>query len=239
MVVYQKFIQHDPCARGKKALLIVVSTDGAPLIKSKKFKKPLICFLVELPPQERYKFENILLTGLWHGKSKPHLPPFLKHFTGELFNMANGSNFNNETCELVSSECRIQSDVPHLPAKALLLNIKQHNGKFGCSTCKHPGRYSHSDGQIHVRLYENWPSGAVAVRTAQETRMFGRIVEARGTTVFGIKGENVFCQLTDIPDNLPIDWMHCVCKGILKRHAAIQMVVQSSVCCRFKQFARN
>ena len=55
--------------------------------------------------------------------------------------------------------------------------------------------------------------------------------------MFGIKGENVFCQLTDIPDNLPIDWMHCVCKGILKRHAAIQMVVQSSVCCRFKQFA--
>ena len=42
--VYQKFIQHDPCTRGKKALLIVVSTDGAPLIKSKKFKKPLICF---------------------------------------------------------------------------------------------------------------------------------------------------------------------------------------------------
>lgn len=28
MVVYQKFIQHDPCARGKKALLIVISTDG-------------------------------------------------------------------------------------------------------------------------------------------------------------------------------------------------------------------
>ena len=45
--VYQKFIQHDPCTRGKKALLIVVSTDGAPLIKSKKFKKPLVCFFVE------------------------------------------------------------------------------------------------------------------------------------------------------------------------------------------------
>ena len=160
-------------------------------------------------------------------------------YTNKLLNMANGSNCNNETCELVSSECRIQSDVPHLPAKSLLLNIKQHNGKFGCSTCKHPGRYSHSDGQIHVRLYEYWPSGTVAVRTAQETRMFGRIGEARGTTVLGIKRENVFHQLVDISDNLPIDWMHCVCKGILKRHAAIQMVVQSSVCCRFKQFARN
>ena len=99
--------------------------------------------------------------------------------------------------------------------------------------------YSHSDRQIRARLYEYWPSGTVAVRTAQETRMFGRIGEARGTTVLGIKRENVFHQLVDISDNLPIDWMHCVCKGILKRHAAIQMVVQSSVCCRFKQFARN
>ena len=131
--------------------------------------------------------------------------------------MANGSNCNNETCELVSSVFRILSVVPHLPAKALLLNIKQYNGKFGCSTCKHPGRYSHSAWQIRARLYEYWPSGTVAVRAAHKTRMFGRIGEARGTTVFGIKRENVFHQLVDISDNLPIDWMHCVCKGILKR----------------------
>ena len=107
--------------------------------------------------------------------------------------------------ELVSSVCRIQSVVPHLPAKALLLNIKQYNGKFGCITCKHPGRYSHSARQIRARLYEYWPSGTVAVREAHETRMFGRIGEVRGTIVFGIKRENVFCQLVDISDNLPID----------------------------------
>ncbi|CAH3156573.1 unnamed protein product [Pocillopora meandrina] len=119
--------------------------------------------------------------------------------------MANGSNFNNETCELVSSVCRIQSVVPHLPAKALLLNIKQYNGKFGCSTCKHPERYSHSARQMRARLYEYWTSGTVAVRAAHETRMFGRIGEAGGTTVFGIKRENVFRQLVDISDNLPMD----------------------------------
>ena len=79
--VYQNFIQHDPRARGRKVLSVVVSSDGAPLIKSKKFSIwPLICFLVELPPQERYKFENILLTGLWYGKSKPNVPLFLKNF---------------------------------------------------------------------------------------------------------------------------------------------------------------
>ena len=126
--VYQNFIHHDPRARGRKVLSVVVSSDGEPLIKSKKFSIwPLICFLVELPPQERYKFENILLTGLWYGKSKPNVPLFLKNFTGELSNLANGSNFNNETGELVPSVCRIQSVVPDLPAKALLFNIKQYN----------------------------------------------------------------------------------------------------------------
>ena len=71
--------------------------------------------------------------------------------------------------------------------------------------CKHPGSYSHSARQIHARLYEYWPSGTVAVRAAHKTRMFGRIWEARGTTVFGIERENVFRQLVDISDNLPID----------------------------------
>ena len=33
--VYQKFIQHDPCTRGKKVLSIIVSSEL--LIKSKKF----------------------------------------------------------------------------------------------------------------------------------------------------------------------------------------------------------
>ena len=35
--------------------------------------------------------------------------------------------------------------------------------------------------------------------------------------MFGIKGKHAFGQLLDIPDNVPIDWMHCVCEGILKR----------------------
>ena len=142
--VYQKFIQHDPCARGKKVLLIVVTTAVHCWLSPKSLVSlATYLFSCGVTSQERYKFENILLTGLWYGKSKPHVPLFSKHYTSKLFNMANGSNCNNETCELVSSVCRIQSVVPHLPAKALLLNIKQHNhGKFGYSMCKHPGRYT-------------------------------------------------------------------------------------------------
>ena len=75
----------------------------------------------------------------------------------------------------------------YLPKPCFFIN--QYNGQFGCGICKHPGRY---DQQTRGRLYEYRPSGTVAVRTAQETRMFARVEEARGTTVFGIEGENVF-----------------------------------------------
>ena len=128
--------------------------------------------------------------------------------------MADGCEFENSTGQLVPSVCRIQSVVPDLPAKSMLFNLKQFNGQFGCSTCTHPGRY---DNELRARLYEYTTSHSVAVRTAEETRRFANIAETTGTVVFGVKGKNVFGDLVGIPDNLPIDWMHCVCEGIMKR----------------------
>ena len=173
----------------------------------------MMCFLVELPPQERYKFDNILLTGLWYGKSKPNVPVFLKHFVNELSDLANGTDFEDDTGQPIPSVCRIQSIVPDLPAKALFLNIKQFNGQFGCSTCKHPGRY---DRELKARVYE-YTTDTLSLRTAEESRRLANIAERTGHTLFGIKGKHAFGQFLDIPDNVPIDWMHCVCEGILKR----------------------
>ena len=104
--------------------------------------------------------------------------------------------------------------VPDLPAKSLLFNMKQFNGQFGCGTCTHPGRY---DNQLHARLYEYTTSNTMKIRTASDSRGFARIAQVTGNPVFGFKDKNVFGQLVDIPDNVPVDWMHCVCEGIMKR----------------------
>ena len=162
-----------------------MSCDGAPLIKSKTFSIwPLMCFLVELPPQERYKFDNILLTGLWYGKSKPNVPVSPKHFVNELSDLANGTDFEDDTGQPIASVCRIQSIVPDLPAKALFLNIKQFNGQFVCSTCEHSGRY---DRELKARVYE-YTTVTLSLRTAEESRRFANIAERTGHTLFGIKG---------------------------------------------------
>ena len=41
--------------------------------------------------------------------------------------------------------CRVKllMVVADLPAKALVLNCNQYNGKFGCSTCEHEGKQVH------------------------------------------------------------------------------------------------
>ena len=106
---------------------------------------------------------------------------------------------------------RIQSIVPDLPAKAMLINLKQYNGKFGCSTCKHPGRYVK---ELRSRIYEY--TSNVPLRTGKESQRFAEVAERTSLVIFGVKGKNVFGKHSLIPENLPTDWMHCVCEGILK-----------------------
>ena len=61
--VYQKFIQHDPCARGKKALLIVVSTDGAghPWLSPRSLRSHLFVFLWSYLPKKHTNLKTSYL----------------------------------------------------------------------------------------------------------------------------------------------------------------------------------
>ena len=113
------------------------------------------------------------------------MPVFLKHFVNELSDLANGTDFEDDTGQPIPSVCRIQSIVPDLPAKALFLNIKQFNGQFGGSTCKHPGRY---DKELKARVYE-YTTDTLSLRTAEESRRLANIAERTGHTLFGIKGK--------------------------------------------------
>ena len=67
--VYQKFIQYDCCARGKKVLLIVVSSDGTPLIKSKEFSNigHLFVFLRSYLPKKDTNLKTSHLLGCGMG----------------------------------------------------------------------------------------------------------------------------------------------------------------------------
>ena len=138
---------------------------------------------------------------------------FLRNFVNELYELGNGCEFQNDTKELVPSVVRIQDLVPDVPAISLLLKLKQYNGQFGCSTSKHPDEYVN---ELRTRIYK-YTTTRFPIRTAEECPRLPEIAEQSGSCIFGIKGKNVFGRLLSLPDNVPIDWMLCICENVLKR----------------------
>lgn len=75
---------------------------------------------------------------------------------------------------------------------------------------------------MKARLYEY--SRNIPIRTGEETRRYADVAQRTGSVIFGVKGNNVFGELLSIPENVPIDWIHCVCEGILKRYPVSKVV---------------
>ena len=113
-----------------------INTDGAPLLKSKSFSLwPVLGTIIEFNQSSREKFQNMIILSLWVHNSKPQKSFFEKTFE-QLIDLKekkikiNGYDFS----------IRCQAGLFDLPAKAMILNVKQFNGKFGCISCFHPSQ---------------------------------------------------------------------------------------------------
>lgn len=82
-----------------------------------------------------------------------------------------------------------------LPAKAILHNMMQFNGHYGCSHCKESGKQlSIGAGKVHIYSYitEN-PLGPL--RTNDETKLHNHEAIATAKPVFGVKGPSWLCTV--------------------------------------------
>ena len=141
-VNYQKHFINRGFLAKKQNISFIWNTDGIPVFKSSKFTIwPLYLAINELPPQKRWCSNNIILAGLWFGSEKPNMLVFLKLFADDI------SNLHLEGIE-VSSPDVPNSFVYHamllcgtcdLPAKAIVHNMTQFNGYYGCSHCTQSG----------------------------------------------------------------------------------------------------
>ena len=104
-----------------------------------------------------------------------------------------------------------------VPAVASIINHKQYNGEFGCHYCEHPGRsnerkhgsariYSHSDTNYNLKTSEMY---AKYVRLAKKSKV----------SVFGIKGLNIFSEISfiKVPDMILIDKLHLFYENCSKK----------------------
>ena len=72
-------LSKDVDLQSNRFLALGISTDGIPIFKSTKSPLwPVYLIIHNLPPQIRFKGENIILCGLWQGPSKPDMEILLK-----------------------------------------------------------------------------------------------------------------------------------------------------------------
>lgn len=115
---------------------ISINTDGVALYKShlKKSFWPIIISLNDLPPKLRYLKKNMIVAGLWLD-DKMLLEVFLKPLIDELKILYDkGITIKNNCYKIISSAICVDS-----VARCKILKMKQFNGSFGCTYCKHPG----------------------------------------------------------------------------------------------------
>lgn len=200
---------------------IQFNIDGIPMHKKAKYNIwPIQCMINELPPAKRK--ENVIVCGLWFGRDKPIMSDnFLKPFVSEMMelssngiNWENGSAFTNTKVFPVLCSC-------DAPARALVQNFMQFNGKFGCGFCEHKGKHVEK-GRGFCRIYDYNENVVVPVRTLKSTMSYAEQSITKHTSVNGVKGPSELLRLYphfNIIDSFVPDYMHSVLLGVT-RHIA-------------------
>nr|CAI5830353.1 unnamed protein product [Callosobruchus analis] len=139
------------------------------------------------------------MIGLFHGLSKPgSANEFLKLFVEEYKSLHSSGLVLGEKTYLLKLNCII-SDAP---AKAFILNVKNHTGYFGCCKCICEGDY------VERRVV--FLSDNSAPRTNDSFRNRTQPEHHRGPTILETLD-------IDIIKQVPLDYMHLVLLGVTKR----------------------
>ena len=190
---------------------VIINTDGVALFKSSRLKMwPIYLALTNLPPLIRMNMENIIVCGMWIGVDKPDMTTLLR---GTVRMLENARDFG---LRLVTPNgprmfhFKPLIGVFDLVAKAPILNMHQFNGKYGCSSCLIPGVWNSGSrrylpGEKYPRRTHN--SILTAANQASHTK----------TVVKGIKGPSILKSILNLVDGVPLDYMHNVLEGVVKR----------------------
>lgn len=206
-------------------ITITVNTDGARVFNSSKDSLWPIQFVVnELPIFLRWS--NVLLGGLWFGRGHPDMQVFFGTFVKELKEM--GPVVWRCGSHVLKSVVRVVCVCVDAPARALILQMKQFNGHYGCSFCLERGTFL--DGALRYVLPGNSAQEAAAERTTAGMKQDAKRARRCGAPVNGVKGSTVLSRLDayDVVWGTCPDYMHVVLEGVTKQFCALWL--QSAGC---------
>ncbi|CAH0553200.1 unnamed protein product [Brassicogethes aeneus] len=164
--------------------------DGLPIHKSTKTAFwPILCNVENV--------ENVFAVAIFCGQSKPDLEDFFQEFVEEMLKLMDGLQTKAGIVKI-----NIRSFICDAPAKSFIKNIKNHNGYFGCDKCCIRGEFY--DNRI---IFQTTNS---AKRTDEDFLL--------KTNKEHHKGNSPLERLNiGMVSKFPIDYMHAVCLGIMKK----------------------
>ena len=174
-------------------LKLSLNIDGLPIFKSTKESLwPILCAVMNIQPLVVFPI------ALAYGRSKPADLSFLDDTITDLHDVIqNGLSVDGKSFK-VSLQCVICD----APAKAMVKNIKLYSGYYGCDKCSQKG--------VHL--------GKMTYQQVEYLELRNDATFRNQVNTEHHHGETPFCDLPiDMVNTFPIDYMHQVCLGVVKR----------------------
>lgn len=136
---YQRFIEKNVIS--EHDITIQWNTDGVSVSNSSiRSIWPILIMVNELP--YRIRKNNMILCGLWFGDKKPQMNLFLTPLKNELIHLHDNGFMSTTFLNIEPILIKVHPLVVPVDSSArpIMQNIKQYNGKYGCSYCLHKGK---------------------------------------------------------------------------------------------------
>lgn len=186
---------------------MILNTDGVATVRSNTSSLwPIILICNFLPPQLRFKNENIIVAALYHGKEKPNIHDFFQPLVEEFESLSSTGIFVRNRYFKIS----VTHAIFDLPAKSSISQITQFNGEHACNSCLQLGEKT-SKGIRYT--YKS----ALNLRThSSMMRDIAKVNATPNVVIRGIKGLSPMIAFKnfDMSKSFCIDYMHCVLLGI-------------------------
>lgn len=217
-LVYKKFVGSLDFSNGQRYLSFCACTDGTPLFKTASLSIwPIFVSVNELPP--RLRMSNILLSGLWFGKSHPTMDLFLEPFADYFTELSNEGFLLNVAGSVKNYKAFLLGMCVDSGARGSVQAIHSHNGESSCNWCLHPGEVE-GEGSS-ARKFLQFDLDPV-LRSEEQMIRNGRAVlrlPGKDNHINGVTGLSPLlrCPKFHIVDGMILDTLHWASFGVTRR----------------------
>ena len=194
-----------------KVLTLSICTDGVSIFNSTSSSAwPILAVVNEIPSHAQ--FSNIFLMGMFFGEHKPNFHLYFKPLT-KIFNKLINEGICHNGKKYIAIPITFVADSV---ARCQLQNIKQFNGKYGCTWCKHTvTRIPKGNGFVNVYSFTDVQP---ILRTHEGLLNDASIASSNGEAYFGVKGLSPLHEMPfyNLVEGFTVDLMHCVDRGVMR-----------------------